>query len=101
MKIAQYGYSFLETFSKQKHYKGYLVRAVQEQPAIQAPQEGDSKEPEAAAPQEAFTEFSPFLFEHMKDKDLLVMDDYGLAVDKYFGSITIKKSEKEQIEDKA
>lgn len=37
----------------------------------------------------------------MKDKDVLVMDDYGLAVDKYFGSITIKKSEKEQIEDKA
>lgn len=41
---------------------------------------------------EVYTDFSPYLFNHMKDKDIVEFDDFGQAIDKYFGSITIKKS---------
>ena len=41
---------------------------------------------------EVFTDFSPYLFNHLKDKDIVEVDNFGEAVDKYFGSITVKKT---------
>ena len=48
-----------------------------------------------------YSEFSPYLFEYMKGGDIVEMDNFDDAVDKYYECQMVKKTQKEEIKDKA